>query len=60
MARGVVTLKDMEVGRQLSKEIEDRKDWIAARSGQREVPRKQLVETLHNLLAEIDGPGAKA
>lgn len=56
VARGVVTLKDMAVGRQLSKEIAEREEWIAARPGQREVPRERLVETVRELLAEIDGP----
>ena len=53
--RGVVTLKDMEVGRSLSQEIDEREAWIAARPGQREVPRERLVEEVRNLLAEISG-----
>lgn len=55
--RGVVTLKDMDVGRRLSSEIEDREAWIAERPGQREVPRENLVEAVRDLLAEIEGPG---
>jgi len=54
-ARGVVTLKDMEVGRELSKEIDERDEWLAERPGQREVPREWLVEAVRELLREIEG-----
>ncbi|HRC86610.1 MAG TPA: histidine--tRNA ligase, partial [Thermoanaerobaculia bacterium] len=37
--RGVVTLKDMEVGRQKAQALADRQEWLEARPGQREVPR---------------------
>jgi len=53
--KGVVTLKDMDVGRQLSAEIAGRKEWLAERPGQREVARGQLVETVKKLLHEIEG-----
>ncbi|MEM1205184.1 MAG: histidine--tRNA ligase [Acidobacteriota bacterium] len=53
--RGVVTLKDMDVGRRLTSEIEDRESWLAQRPGQREVPRGDLVATVRSLLAEIEG-----
>lgn len=52
--RGVVTLKDMDVGRRISGEIEEREAWLAKRPGQREVPRAGLVATVRELLAEID------
>jgi histidyl-tRNA synthetase len=52
--RGVVTLKDMDVGRRLSEEIEEREEWIAARPGQQEVRREHLVDKVRALLAEID------
>lgn len=51
--RGVVTLKDMDVGRRLSAQIEGRQDWLAERPGQREVPRGELVPTVRQLLDEI-------
>lgn len=54
-ARGVVTLKDMDVGRRISEKIDDRDDWLAERPGQLEVPRVELVERVRALLAEIDG-----
>ncbi len=53
--RGIVTLKDLEVGRELSAEVEKREDWIQARPGQREVPRADVAETVAKILAEIAG-----
>ncbi|MEM1177123.1 MAG: histidine--tRNA ligase, partial [Acidobacteriota bacterium] len=55
--RGVVTLKDMDIGRKLSGEIEGRDDWLAARPGQREVARVDLVSAVRELLATIEGDG---
>jgi histidyl-tRNA synthetase len=53
-ARGVVTLKDMDVGRQITGDIDNREEWLARRPGQREVPRADLIETVKALLAEIE------
>jgi len=53
-SQGVVTVKDMSVGREQTKAIGDRKEWIAARPGQTTIPRAQLVEGIRKLLAEID------
>ncbi len=53
LARGVVTLKDMDVGRRLTSEISERQDWLAERPGQREVRREGLVEAVRALVAEI-------
>ena len=52
--RGVVTLKDMDVGRRISSDIEKREEWLAERPGQREVARTELVETVRALLEKID------
>ena len=52
--QGIVTLKDMVVGREKAKAVGDRKDWLAARSGQITAPRAELVETVKKLLAEIE------
>jgi histidyl-tRNA synthetase len=52
--RGVVTLKDMDVGRHLTAEIEGREEWLAQRPGQREVRRDELVAKVKELLAEIE------
>lgn len=52
--QGVVTVKDMTVGREKAKAVGDRKEWLAARPGQRVVPRADLVEGVRQLLAEIE------
>ncbi len=53
-AQGVVTVKDMSVGREKTKAVDDRKEWLAARPGQTTIPRTGLVDGVKNLLAEID------
>jgi histidyl-tRNA synthetase len=52
-AEGVVTVKDMAVGREKTKAVGDRKEWLAARPGQTTIPRAQLVDGIRKLLAEI-------
>jgi histidyl-tRNA synthetase len=49
--RGIVTLKDMEVGRELAKKVEARAEWLAERPGQRAVPRGDLVATVRAMLS---------
>jgi histidyl-tRNA synthetase len=49
--RGVVTLKDMDVGRQKAAALADRREWLEERPGQREVPRGELVATVREMLA---------
>jgi histidyl-tRNA synthetase len=51
--QGIVTVKDMSVGREKAKAVGDRKEWLAARPGQITVPRADLVESIRKLLAEI-------
>jgi histidyl-tRNA synthetase len=48
--RGIVTLKDMEVGRELAKKVDARREWLAQRPGQRAVPRAELVATVREML----------
>ncbi|HEX7185890.1 MAG TPA: histidine--tRNA ligase [Thermoanaerobaculia bacterium] len=55
--RGVVTLKDMEIGRQKAEALARREEWLEARPGQREVPRGELVATVREMLAQMDGTG---
>ena len=54
--QGIVTIKDMTVGREKAKAVGDRKEWLAARQGQTTATRGELVETVRRLLAEIAGP----
>ncbi len=49
-ARGAVTLKQMDVGREAAGDVQDHEEWKAARFGQKEVPRAELIETLKSLL----------
>src|SRR4029079_15284771 len=41
--KGMVTLKDMDVGRQRAEALANRQEWLEERPGQREVPRAGLV-----------------
>jgi histidyl-tRNA synthetase len=56
-AKGVVTLKDMSVGRERAKHLtENRGQWLQERPGQFEIPRAELVRSIQNLLrARADG-----
>ena len=50
--RGVVTLKEMEIGREKAGEVSGHEEWKKARFGQQEVARADLVATLKRLLSE--------
>jgi histidyl-tRNA synthetase len=52
--QGIVTIKDMTVGREKTKAVGDRKEWLAARPGQTTAKRGELIEAVRKLLAEID------
>jgi histidyl-tRNA synthetase len=54
-SQGVVTVKNMAVGRAKAAKLGDRSAWLAARPGQTTVPRAQLVDGIRKLLAEIEG-----
>src|ERR1700720_4384477 len=54
--RGIVTLKDMEVGRELAKKVDARREWLAQRPGQRAVPRAELVATVREMLGAAASP----
>jgi len=54
-AQGVVTVKNMAVGRAKSAKLGDRGAWLAERPGQTTIPRGELVDGIRKLLAEIDG-----
>ena len=50
--RGVVTLKQMDEGRDKSADVADHEEWKAARFGQQEIPRGELTATLKRLLGD--------
>jgi histidyl-tRNA synthetase len=52
--QGIVTIKDMQVGRAKAATVGERSEWIAARPGQMAVPRNELVAAIRKLLTEID------
>ena len=52
--QGIVTIKDMTVGREKAKAVGDRKEWLAARPGQTTAKRADLVSAVQTLLAEIE------
>lgn len=52
--RGVVTLKDMDVGRQRAEALEHRREWLEERPGQREVPRDQFVAAVREMLSQVE------
>jgi histidyl-tRNA synthetase len=56
--QGMVTVKNMAVGRAKSGQLGDRSAWIAERPGQTTIPRGELVEGIRKLLAEIDAPSS--
>lgn len=46
-----VTIKDLDVGAELSKEIEDNKQWRESREAQKTVSEHELVSTVKSMLA---------
>ncbi|MCK6486371.1 MAG: histidine--tRNA ligase [Phycisphaerae bacterium] len=48
--KGVVTIKDMEAGRQRAEQIAGREAWLRERPGQVEAPRSELVATVKSML----------
>ncbi len=52
--KGMVTLKDMDVGRQRAEALANRQEWLEERPGQREVPRAGLVDSIRDMLKDIE------
>ncbi len=52
---GEVTIKDLVKGAELSKEIEDNKDWREGRPAQFSVKSDELVEAVRSVLARHEG-----
>jgi histidyl-tRNA synthetase len=52
--QGMVTLKDMDSGRQRAEALANRQEWLEERPGQREVRRGDLVATVREMLAQIE------
>jgi len=54
--KGAVTLKDMEMGRRRAQKLDNRKEWLEERPGQREAPRADLVAAVAGMLGQIGAP----
>ncbi|HEY4563547.1 MAG TPA: HisS family protein, partial [Thermoanaerobaculia bacterium] len=52
--KGIVTLKDMDAGRQRAEALANRQEWLGERPGQREAPRSELVSTIREMLDQIE------
>jgi histidyl-tRNA synthetase len=52
--KGIVTIKDMDSGRQRAQALADRREWLEERPGQREVSRTDLVATIRDMLGQIE------
>ena len=50
IAAGTVTIKDLDLGRELSAGVKDNEAWRAERPGQQTVPRGDLIPTLRRIL----------
>ncbi len=47
---GVVSIKDLVAGKELSKKITEREEWKESKAGQFEVKRKEFVSAIKNIL----------
>lgn len=52
--QGMVTIKNMAVGRAKAGDLANRNDWLLARPGQVSAPRADLVPTVKRLLQEFE------
>jgi len=47
---GVISVKDLAAGKELSKKITEREEWKESKAGQFEVKRKELISTIKKIL----------
>ncbi len=50
LAAGTVTIKDLDLGRELAKGVSDNAAWRAERPGQMTIPRSELVATVRRIV----------
>ena len=53
--RGEVTLKDLDLGSELAKSVEDRAEWVNEQPAQTSVPRTNLAQSIRKILDERKG-----
>ena len=46
-----ITIKDLMLGRELSKDLSDRKDWLSEQPSQVTVPRSDLIKTVKEIIS---------
>ena len=51
LAAGTVTIKDLDLGRELARGVQDNQAWREGRPGQVTVPRSDLVSTVRGIVA---------
>jgi histidyl-tRNA synthetase len=51
LAAGTVTVKDLDLGRELASKVADNAEWRGQRPGQQTIPRGELVAALQRILA---------
>jgi histidyl-tRNA synthetase len=52
LAAGTVTVKDLDLGRELSSQVTDNAAWRAERPGQQTVPRSEMVAVIKRIVGE--------
>ena len=52
LAAGTVTIKDLDLGRELASQVADNAAWRAERPGQQTVPRDQMVAAIKRIVGE--------
>ena len=50
LAAGTVTIKDLDLGRELAGQVSDNREWRDARPGQATIPRAQLVAAVRQIV----------
>jgi histidyl-tRNA synthetase len=50
LAAGTVTIKDLDLGRELSSRVTDNTAWRAERPGQQTVPRTDMVAAIRRIV----------
>jgi histidyl-tRNA synthetase len=53
LAAGAVTVKDLDLGRELASKVVDNAEWRAERPGQQTIPRGELVGVLRRILGTV-------
>jgi histidyl-tRNA synthetase len=50
IAAGTVTIKDLDLGRELSRQVTDNSQWREGRPGQQTIPRGEMVQAIRAIL----------